>query len=326
MLPYTNFAQIQTIDMARENCDKVVNMKLKKIVSVSLGAKKRDKTITLELLGQRLQIERRGTDGDFNLARAIITELDGKVAAIGLGGIDRYVFSGNRRYVSRDANRLALLAKQSPVVDGSGLKNTLERSVVYALDKTIGLRDKKVMLVMTFDRFGMAEALVECGAEVIYADLMFLLGLPIPIRSHKVIKQIGHLLLPVGLKLPITWFYPTGTEQHRRIPKFGAHYEWADILAGDFHYIFRHSPHALSGKTILTNTITPEDVNYLKQSGVSQLITTTPCLNGRHFGANVIEAMIIALAEKHPENMLPADYFEWIEKLDLRPHMQTLQE
>jgi hypothetical protein len=74
---------------------------------------------------------------------------------------------------------------------------------------------------------------------------------------------------------------------------------WADIIAGDFHYIRRHLPTAesgiLKGKTILTNTTTEQDQIELRERGVKRLITTTPSFDGRSFGTNVMEAMCVAL-------------------------------
>ncbi len=296
----------------------------KRIVSISLGSKERDKTVNIELLGQSVQIERLGTNGDKKEARALISELDGEVAAFGMGGIDRYIYLAGRRYVSKDADWLAAAAEISPIVDGSGLKNTLERMVVRQLDERIGLKDKRVMLVSSLDRFGMAEALVECCANVLFADLMFSLKMPIPVRSYETVKRFGRLILPIALKLPIEWHYPTGKKQQKRSRKYTAHYKWADVIAGDFHYIKRHAPRALPGKTILTNTVTAEDIRDLKKCGVSLLITTTPNMNGRSFGTNVIEAMIIAMAEKSPEEMSPEDYETWIEKLSVEPHIKVL--
>ena len=77
----------------------------KRVVSVSLGSSKRDATIEAELLGYKVAIERRGTDGDLTRAGAEICELDGKVDAIGLGGTDLFVTAGRRRYYIRDSVR-----------------------------------------------------------------------------------------------------------------------------------------------------------------------------------------------------------------------------
>jgi len=41
----------------------------------------------------------------------------------------------------------------------------------------------------------------------------------------------------------------------------------------------------------LTNTTTSENVEELKKRGVSLLITTTPVIEGRSFGTNVLEGV-----------------------------------
>lgn len=76
---------------------------MKRIVSVSIGSSTRNHVAEAELLGEKFIIERIGTDGDMNKAIEMIKELDGKVDAIGMGGIDLYVYSSNKRYTIKDA-------------------------------------------------------------------------------------------------------------------------------------------------------------------------------------------------------------------------------
>lgn len=58
----------------------------KRAVSISLGSSNRNNTTVLELLGEKVQIERIGTDGDMQKAASMYRELDGKVDAFGVGG------------------------------------------------------------------------------------------------------------------------------------------------------------------------------------------------------------------------------------------------
>ena len=74
-----------------------------RVVSVSLGSSSRDHVSSAHFLGRDWKLERRGTDGDLEKARALIAELDGHVAAIGLGGIDLWLVAGGRRYPIRAA-------------------------------------------------------------------------------------------------------------------------------------------------------------------------------------------------------------------------------
>ncbi|MDH7571343.1 MAG: quinate 5-dehydrogenase, partial [Armatimonadota bacterium] len=119
-----------------------------RVVSVSLGSSRRDHHVETEMLGRRVRIERIGVDGDYHRACALIAELDGKVDAIGLGGTDLYLVAGNRRYVVEQSRRLAASAKVTPVVDGSGLKNTLERETIRWLlaNGALQLEGKKALV------------------------------------------------------------------------------------------------------------------------------------------------------------------------------------
>src|SRR5207253_2887077 len=96
---------------------------MKRVVSVSLGSSTRDKRVETEILGERVVIERIGTDGNTARYRALVEELDGRVDAIGMGGIDLYLRAGRARYRVRDAVRLIRGVRHTPVVDGGGIKN-----------------------------------------------------------------------------------------------------------------------------------------------------------------------------------------------------------
>ncbi|WP_243090139.1 RNase P subunit p30 family protein [Thermus neutrinimicus] len=294
----------------------------KHVVSVSLGASRRDSRVQLELLGEEVVLERRGTDGDFQKALRLIAELDGKVDAIGLGGIDLYLWAGGRRYTIRDAKRLKEAARKTPVVDGSGLKHTLERRAVAQLAGLIDWKNTKVLLPSAVDRFGLAEALHEAGARVLYGDFIFALGLPIPLYSLSFLQKLALVLLPVLTQLPFQLLYPTGEKQEKRAVDWRSrYYLWADLVAGDWHYIKRHMPDDMRGKTVLTNTTTEEDLAFLKERGVRRLITTTPRLDGRSFGTNVMEALLVALAG---QELGEEEYLRYIDLLGLRPQVLNL--
>lgn len=300
---------------------------MKRIVSVSLGSSTRNHTASVEILGEDVVVERVGTDGSISKAIAMIQELDGKVDAFGMGGIDLYVYAGDQRYAFRDAKRIAAAAVRSPILDGSGLKNTLERRVVEFVDKQImPLKGKKVLMVASVDRFGMAEALDSAGADILYGDLMFGLGLNYPIRSLQTVRRVARILLPVVTQLPFTWLYPTGSKQEKREVKWAESYQWADLIAGDFLFIERHMPDRLDGKVILTNTVTPANIEDLHRRGVRTLITTTPNLGGRSFGTNLMEALIVAIAGKRPEDMTATDYQFWLDQIGFAPRVEHLQD
>jgi len=306
---------------------------MKRVVSVSLGSSKRDKRVEAEFFGERFLIERIGTDGDLRLFAELLRQLDGKVDALCFGGMDIWIRCGKRKYALREAAKLAQLVKQTPVVDGSGLKDTMEREVVHWLQSNgvVDFRNRKVLLVSAIDRFGMAEEFWKLGADLRVGDLAFGLGIPFLIKSQRVYETLGAIFLPLIVQLPIRWIYPTGERQERIEPKFGNFYHWAEVIAGDFLLIRKHlpvasqsSPAPLSGKVVLTNTTTPEDVEILRRLGVSLLITTTPELDGRTFGTNVMEGVIVAHLQRRPEELTREDYMRALKDLGWQPNVREL--
>jgi len=302
---------------------------MKHVVSVSLGSSKRNKRTEQDFLGERCIVERIGTDGSIEKAIQLITELDGKVDAFGMGGIDLWVGCGRRKYMLRDAIPIARAAKKTPIVDGSGLKSTLERRVIKYLDEVskVPFKEKTVLLVSGVDRFGMAEALRDTGCKLILGDLIFVLNVPIPLYSLEALDRVARVLAPIVTRLPFSMLYPTGEKQHHAVnPKQARWYHRSDIVAGDWHYVNKYMPEDMRGKSIITNTTTEEDVAEMKKRGVSTLITTTPELEGRSFGTNVMEGLIVSLLGKRPEEITPDDINNMLDRLDFRPRISVLNE
>ncbi|HEY2979716.1 MAG TPA: hypothetical protein VGJ22_00925 [Anaerolineales bacterium] len=300
---------------------------MKRAVSISIGSSKRDKAVEVTLLGEKVSIERIGTDGDMEAAALKFKELDGKVDAFGVGGADLGAIVEGKFYPFHSVTKLVRYVEKTPVVDGGGLKNTLENRAPAFVDKKLGdyinARGKKVMMTVGVDRWGLSKAFVEAGYDAVFCDLMFALDVPIPIRSMGGLKTLAALLIPIVTRFPFEWLYPTGEKQEQRIPKYVKWYEWATVVAGDCLYIKRHMPDNMQGKVIVTNTTTPEDVALFKQCGVKYLVTTTPVLDGRSFGTNMMEAALVAVSGKGRPLTWP-ELTEMIDKVGFEPQIQEL--
>jgi hypothetical protein len=300
-----------------------------RILSVSLGSSKRDKTARGELLGVPLQLERKGVDGKLYRAVELIGRLAPVVHAIGLGGIDLYLYAGDRRYTVRDALKLARAAGSTPVADGSLLKRILEpQQMEYLLNERpdIPIKSKKVLMVSAVDRAGMARVLDSAADEVVFGDFIFGMGIPIPLRSYRAVVNFARILLPLVTKLPFQLLYPTGEKQEKVRPRQRRWLEWADVIAGDYHYIRRNLPDDLAGKVVITNTTTEDDRELLRERGLNHLITTTPVVDGRSFGMNVLEGSLQALIRHFGDYPGEQNLRIYLNKLQLHPTVSLLQE
>jgi hypothetical protein len=300
---------------------------MKRAVSISIGSSKRDKAVEVDLLGEKVSIERIGTDGDMEQAALKYKELDGKVDAFGVGGADMGLQVDDKWYPLYSVKPMVRFIRETPVVDGAGLKNTLENKLASFIDAQIGdyvqKRGKRAFVVSGADRWGMSKSFLDAGYECVFGDLMFGLGMPFAVRSEQGLKRLAALLLPVVGRLPFEWLYPTGEKQEKRIPKYEKYYEWGTVIAGDCLYIKRHMPDHLEGRVIATNTTTPEDVELFRSVGIKYLVTSTPVLDGRSFGTNMMEAALIAVSGKK-RKLSYAELNELLDKLGFEPQLQEL--
>ncbi len=305
---------------------------MKKAVSISIGSSKRDKAVEVNLLGQTVSLERIGTDGDLARAAQLYRELDGKVDAFGVGGADLGLLVDNKWYPLHSVTPLVAGVRSTPVVDGTGLKTTLERRVAPLLDELISpnIKDKRVLVVAGVDRWGLGQAFIKSGYACIFGDMMFALGLPFPIKTTEGLKRFASWLIPLVSRLPFEWVYPVGHAQEKHTPRWAEHFAWASVIAGDCHYIRRYMPDRLDGKVIVTNTTTPTDVDLFRRAGVRYLITTTPVLDGRSFGTNMLEAGLVAATGRTApiDYAHPGSYFAELDaildQINLKPQMQEL--
>jgi hypothetical protein len=162
---------------------------MKRAVSISIGSSKRNKAVMVQLLGEEVSIERIGTDGDMEAAALKYKELDGTVDAFGVGGADLGLLVDDKWYRLYSVEKMVRFIKKTPVVDGTGLKNTLERKSAPFLEAKLGeyisQRGKKAFVMTGADRWGLTRAFLDGGYECIFGDLMFSLGIPIALHTDK---------------------------------------------------------------------------------------------------------------------------------------------
>lgn len=297
---------------------------MKRAVSISLGSSERDKKVVVELKGVPISVERIGTNGDARKAQQLFGELDGQVDAFGVGGVDIYLRLGNREYPLRAAHRLIKNVHRTPVVDGRGLKHTLERRVFELVRPSLAEipRFRCAFVPVAADRIGLAEAVSQVADQVIIGDLMIALGIPVPIKGIESYYKLARILFPVVSHFPLSMlFYGSGGAVAE--PKYERYWQQADLIAGDFLFLRKYLPQDVAGKWVITNTTTEANVELLRERGIKMLITTTPRYEGRSFGTNLTEAMLTAYAGKgRPLN--DAELNALIDELNLRPTVQRL--
>ena len=300
---------------------------MKRAVSISIGSSTRDKAVEIELLGEKVRLERIGTDGDMEAAAKKYKELDGVVDAFGVGGADLGLTVDTKYYPLYSVQPMVRLVKKTPLVDGAGLRSVLESHVGGFIEAKIGdyvkQMGKKVFIVSAVDRWWMTTSFANAGYECTFGDLMFSLSIPVAIHTLGQLKLLASLIMPIAGRLPFKWMYPTGEKQEKRLPKYVKWYQWGTVIGGDCLFIKRHMPDRMDGKVIATNTTTTQDVELFRAAGVKYLVTSTPVLEGRSFGTNVMEAAMVAVAGKG-RPLTKDELTQMLDQLGFQPQLQEL--
>jgi len=291
---------------------------MKRAISISLGSSKRDKKVIVKFKGEEIEVERVGTDGDAEKARRMYLELDGKVDAFGVGGVDLYLRLDDREYPLNAALKLVEGVTKTPLCDGRGLKHTLERRVFELGRQELGdVHFRQAFVPVAVDRAGLAEAVAEVSDRIVIGDLMVALGVPIPLYGIPAYKRVARIMLPIVSHFPLSMIF-YGSDGAEQKPKYVKYFEESDLIAGDFLFMRKYMPASLQGKTIVTNTTTEENIALLKERGAKIVITTTPRYDGRTFGTNMTEAMLTAYAGQG-RRLLDDELNGLIDELKIKP-------
>lgn len=298
---------------------------MRKAVSLSLGTSRRNFRVSLELFGQRIEVERVGCDGSLARLAGLLQGLDGEVEALGLGGMNFAYRIGGKVFPVVQAVNLYRLVHHTPLVDGSYLKDTVERWLVDYLAEEYGFAwsGLKVLVISALDRFGLAEELSRRGARVFVGDAYFALRIPVIFPSLRSFSLAADLFLPVLRRLPLTWLYPLGKKQEKPGQVAFSFYRKVQVIAGDFHFLWRYLPANLKGKIVITSSLWPEEREVLRARGVACLVTPMPAVNGCSWAANVWEAALTA-ALGRPLAELGREHFRRkLEEAGLRPRVEV---
>jgi len=297
---------------------------MKRAVSISLGSSARDKQVIVNFKGEDIIVDRIGTDGNIDKARRLYHELDGKVDAFGVGGVDMYLRLDGREYPLRAVLKMLEGIHKTPLVDGRGLKHALERRVFELAEPELGAipRFRQAFVPVAIDRIGLAKAAAQVSEKIVLGDLMVALGVPIPVWGMPAFKRVARVMLPFVSHFPMSMIY-YGSDGAEHEPKYTRYFEGSDLLAGDFLFMRKYLPLRLEGKTVISNTTTEADVALLQERGVGTVITTTPRYEGRSFGTNMMEAALTTYAGKG-RPLTDDELNHLIDELNLRPSVQVL--
>lgn len=302
---------------------------MKRVMSIHIN--EGDDTIGTSFMDEEIHLRWIGCGGDPERARTLIAEFDGKVDAIGLDALPAGLELGQSRREHAAGASLKEAARFTPVVDGSGIRNALERwGVTLADEAQPGIfSGKRILLVPGLNHNGLAHGLARYSKHIRYADPVVYFAMPdFPgVGARQTLEQVAGRTLDQLVEAPFRRITPQpgmpGT------PRSPDPFLWADVLAGDIGAIRRYAPKELRRKIVVVNASSEEDLQDLRARGVSIVITLIPDLNrsGARRGVKegTVEAILAALRPNHAAPLTEDTYLDMLADLEWSPDIQYLQ-
>lgn len=289
------------------------------------------RTEVVQLLGESLTLEHLSCDKSLDKMAEYIAAYDGKVEAIALEGVARTLRLGNDRLPHQAAGRLFEIAQQTPVVDGSGVRDAMERwAVRLVAEAQPGIWSRKhILMTPGLNHTGLTRALQEYTETLKYADPMLYFSLPNApfVGSVRSLDTIAGFTLATMAESSFRILFPAaGTPG---TPRSAGAFEWADVLVGNMGSIRRYAPAELKRKVVVTESASDEDIADLKARGVALVVTTMPVLDGgavAHHAAAAFEACLVALRQDPDAPLTENTYLNLMADLHWQPGIVRLSE
>ncbi len=302
---------------------------MKKVLVIHLNDFEYDEDVTF--LGQDLQLLHRGSGGDPDRIRALLTEFDGTVDAIGLDGMPSELRLGGTKRPHELTATLHAAALSTPLVDGGGVRPGLERWGVILADRAQPgiFAQKRVLMTPGLNHSGLAQALERRGSAIHYADPVIYFGLPaVPgVGGKTTLAQTAARTLDQLHDAPFRRIHPQVGEPGQ--PRSPQPFAWADVIAGEIGAIRRYAPTELKGKTVVVERANDEDLADLQGRGVAIAVTIMPSLNadddlGR-WSAAAVEAVLVALRPDSAASLSEDTYLDLMADIHWSPAIRYLQ-
>ncbi len=305
---------------------------MKKILVLHLGDGEDSTTVTF--LNEAIEIKRLGARdarGGADRVSPLIEQYDGQVDAIALEGFPASLRLGHEARAHLLGASLKSVAQKTPVVDGGGVRDGLERWAVMLADRAQPgiFAEKFILVVPGLNHRGLVDELAKHSSKVRYADPFVFFNLPnFPlVGSPTTLERMAGPTLDRLKEAPFRRITPQAGVPHMHRPESPFHS--ADVLAGDIGAIRRYSPALLRRKTIVVEHASAEDLEDLKERGVSIVVTLMPALGEKgelgQWSAATIEAVFAAL---RPDPLAPLSedtYLDLMANLDWTPAIRYLR-
>ena len=297
---------------------------MKKVVSISLGPASEDFRFRARFLGQSFQLTRLGADGNTGRARELIREWRDEADTLGLGGVREHYTVGTDRFVQSDTRKLEKLAGDTPVTEGSKLREITQEWTLRSTQAELGniFNNAKVLFLSGTLNYRLASVMSEFTDNLSFADPLVQFGLPNLLHTLPALERYAagtHPILRIDsgrdLVPSLATFRFFNHLLLRRAVKD------AHVVVALYEQLQHYDRAELEGKTVITSTVSPQRRAELAGRGVRLVLDCSIQPFKETVGLDVVEAAVMAALDKPAADITQDDYLEIFTELDLTPRI-----
>ncbi len=297
---------------------------MKKVVSISLGSPSQDYNFRTRFLGESFQVSRVGADQDFKEAKRLVKEWRGKADGLGLGRVREHYTVGTDRFVQRDTRKLEKLAGDTPITEGSKLREIVQEWTLRSTQAELGniFNNAKVLFLSGTLDYRLASIMAEYTDNLSFADPIVQFGLPNVLRTLKALELYAagsHPILRLDSGKELVPSLATFEFVNHRLLRKAV--KEAHVVVASYDQLMHYDQEALDGKTVITSTISEGRRQALAEKGVRLVLDCSVQPFKETVALNVVEAMVMAALDKPAEDITHDDYLEIFTDLDLKPRI-----
>lgn len=290
------------------------------VVNVTLDVEESDHDVRVVVGRRRFRLVRVGSGGDAEAAEHLVRHWSRSAAAIAISAGNEVRASGRS---TAQVERIRRAADRTPVRDDSLVREIFQEWAIRRLEAEMPgyLANARVVIVGNWTRDRTIAVLHEFTDNIVFDGTGHDLVLPGKVKTNPVtatavgLGEFAWRQVPGFVKAQVAG--PVGWVSDK-VAHFAV--QDADVIVGSYSDLLRFGLPALSGKAVITSTVSTERLAVLSELGADLVVDVTPQPFDVVVGPAVFEAMAAATLPDGTE-VTNDDLIRFIQAAELEPRL-----
>ena len=294
------------------------------IVNVSLATSDRDYDETVTFLERDFRLVRVGTDGDVPAAQALVRQWDPSAAAIAVTGIREARAAGMYDGDLAAVDKVRRATDAVPIADGHALRDVLQEwAIRHVANQMPGyFTNARVLVLGGLNHARTTRILREYTENLDFSDPLLRMDIPGKLHANVMLGLAADISMwplrkmPAALKAQVK---APGARLSSTLARRSSHD--SDVVVATYEELMAFGLKDLSGKTVVTSSISEERLAELGDLDVDMVLDTTPQPFDVTINAATLEAMMMSLTDGASGRLTNDDLLDMIVSADLQPRL-----